>query len=739
MAGGLGRYPEGTPFPGVIGRTVTDSVPAWPESARARPGAPNVLVVLLDDVGFAQLGCFGADIRTPTFDRLAGGGLRYRQFHTTTLCAPSRACLLTGRNHHSNGMGVIPSAARGFPGYDGVVPRENGFISEILRGAGYATFALGKWHLAPHYEEAAGASKARWPLGRGFDRFYGFIELATSQFVPSLVYDNHPIAAPKTPEEGYHLDVDMADRAIEFITDLRVADPDQPFFMYYCPGACHVPHHVPREWADRYAGQFDVGWDRYREAVFARQLEMGVVPAGTTLPPRPEWIAAWDSLPAAERRLYARQMEVFAGFLEHTDHHIGRVVDFLEQIGELDNTLILVTSDNGADGAGGPHGNNGYRAVPESNTLEANLRLLDKWGGPETFPLYSWGWAWAGNTPLRRWKKLLHEGGISDPLIVHWPAEIASPGEVRDQYAHITDIAPTILDVLDIEPPAEIRGVAQSPIHGVSFAHSFDDAEAPTRKKTQYYEMTGSRAIWSDGWKAVTEQQENVVLTEEELARQEWELYRVADDFSESHDLAHEFPDKLQELIEQWWHEAGKHNALPLDAGWGRRPERAGEPRHHVYYPGAAPVSNLLAAPVTSRSHRITAHVEIPDGHAEGVLLAQGGGPFGGCALYVKDHRLQYVHNYAGLEEYRVIADTNLPTGSLALGLEFTKTEDQQGTVTLSVNGHEAAQGLIPRTMPVTPRGHLCCGYDGGQPVTKDYQAPFRFTGTITRVEVEVI
>ncbi len=740
-------YPEGTPFSGVIGRTVAESEPAWPAAAKARAGAPNVMLILLDDVGFAQIGCFGADISTPSFDRLAAGGLRYRDFHTTAICSPTRACLLTGRNHHSNGVGIIQEMATGFPGYNGVVPRENGFLSEMLLAEGYATLAVGKWHLTLAAEYASGASKARWPLGRGFERYYGFLGGKTNHWAPTLVYDNHYIDPPARPEEGYHLNADLADQAREFVTDLRSLSPDKPFFMYYCLGAGHAPHHVEREWIEKYAGRFGLGWDRWREQVFARQLDLGIVPASTELSPRPPWVPAWDDLSVDARRLYARQMEVYAAFLEQTDHHVGRVLSFLEELGELDNTLVMLASDNGASAEGGAHGSFNELQFPNrvEATVEQNLERLDDWGGVRSYPNYAWGWAWAGNTPLRRWKRYLHQGGMSDPLIVHWPKGIAARGEIRGQYVHAVDVVPTVLEALALEAPATLNGVAQRPLEGVSFAHTFGAPDAPTRKRAQYYEMIGSRAIWADGWKAVTEQAQGELLTDEVLARQRWELYHVAEDFSECHDVAGEHPERLAALVELWWHEAGRHGVLPLDARMQarmgeRKPGASPDRRRVEYRAGGAPQFEYTAIDLKNRSHTITAEVEIPPGGAEGVLLAHGSW-FAGYSLYVKNRRLCYVHNYLGLAEYRIDSEVELPSGPSTLRFRFEKTGEHRGHATLLLGEHTIGEGDIPRTVPAvieTSGEGLCCGYDSGLPVTDDYEAPFRFTGRISRVIVEV-
>ena len=740
-------YPAGGQFNGRIERTAGQSEPSWPQPPKARPGAPNVLIFLLDDVGFAQLGCYGSDIRTPNIDRLAAGGLRYRDFHTTAICSPTRACLLTGRNHHSNGVGIIQEMATGFPGYNGMIPKENGFLSEMLLAQGYATFAIGKWHLTLAAEYASGASKERWPLSRGFERFYGFLGGKTNQWAPTLVHDSHYIDQPYSWKDGYHLNIDLADQAMRYITDLRTVAPEKPFFMYYCLGAGHAPHQAEPEWIERYLGKFDIGWDAWREQVFERQLNMGIIPRNTVLSQRPQWVRAWDQLSSEERRLYARQMEVFAGFMEQTDHHIGRVIQDLEQRGELDNTLIFLASDNGASAEGGEHGSFNECQFPNriEPSVSENIKHIDEWGSVKSFANYAWGWAWAGNTPLRRWKRYLHQGGMSDPLIVHWPKGIKARGEVRSQYTHVVDITPTILDALGLERPTILNHVPQRPLEGVSFAHSFHDAQASTRKKVQYYEMIASRAIWADGWKAVVEQPQGEMLTEEMLQQQRWELYHVAEDFSETKDLAEQYPDKLSYLIEQWWIEAGKYNVLPLDSrmqlrmGERKPGSRPPAPRH-VFEPFGSPQFEYTSVNLKNRSHSICAEVAIPDEGAQGVLFAHGSW-FSGYSLYVKNDRLVYVHNYLGLQEYRVISTQTLPRGECTLAFVFTRTGEHCGHGRLLINGHSVGEGEISRTIPAvieTSGEGQCCGYDSGLPVTEDYEAPFRFTGLLRRVVVEV-
>ena len=761
------EYPRGSAFPGVIGRTIGESEPAWPEPLRAKAGASNVLFIVLDDTGYGHLGCFGSPIRTPNLDRLASNGLRFTNMNTTALCSPSRSCMLTGRNHHSNAMSCITEGATGYPGGNGLIPFENGFLSEILLGNGYNTFAVGKWHLTPTEQSSAAGPYDRWPLGRGFERFYGFMGGDTHQYYPDLVYDNHQVPAPKTPEEGYHLTEDLVDHAIEFIADTRQVAPEKPFFLYFCPGAMHAPHHVPRAWADRYKGQFDDGWDAYREKVFQLQLQLGVVPPGTKLSARDPDVVEWNGLPADEKRLYARMMEVFAGFLEHTDYHIGRLLDFLGKTGQLDDTLVMVVSDNGASAEGGPHGsvneNLFFNNVPE--TVAEGLKAIDDLGGPNCFNHYPWGWAWAGNAPFRRWKRETYRGGSSDPFLVHWPKGIKAKGEIRTQYAHIIDMLPTVLEALGLEAPTQIRGVTQSPIQGVSFAHALDDAKVASRHHTQYFEMMGHRSIYHDGWRAVcpvpgpsfTEAGMGfgaMEITEEklrELDAKGWELYHVAEDYSETRNVAAENRDKLIEMIATWYAEAGKYNVLPIDSrGVTRlideRPQLARPRDLYVYYPGTSSVSNKIAARILNRPHSITATVELANG-AEGVLVAQGGNS-GGYSLYVKDHKLHYAYNFLGIQQYHLASDATLTDGRHELRFEFEPTGKPdfahgKGTparAQLYVDGKLAGQTDLPVTIPldIGITDGLTCGRDDGSTVTTDYRAPFAFSGALEKVVVDV-
>ncbi len=765
----LVEYEQGDPFPGTIGRTVSESSPAWPKPLRAPEGSPNVVFVVLDDVGYGQLSAFGGLVNTPNIDRLADNGLRYTNMHTTAICSPTRACVLTGRNHHSNGVACIMEMATGYPGYDARMPFENGMLPEMLLEHGYNTFCVGKWHLAPLEESSPAGPFHRWPLGRGFERYYGFLGGGTSQWYPDLTEDNHATAPPKSPEDGYHLSEDLADKAIQFVLDAHASAPDKPFFLYFAPGAGHSPHQVAPEWIDKYRGVFDIGWDRYRDIVFARQQELGILGPDAELSPRDPDVPEWDSLPPRERELSARFMEVYAGFVEHADHHLGRILDTLAELGELDNTLVMVVSDNGASSEGGVSGTFNEIGVFNNRweTADEMIPRIAELGGTRSFNNYPWGWSWAGNTPFRRWKKEVYRGGATDPLVVSWPAGIRARGEIRGQFAHAIDMAPTVLDLLGLEPPSAIRGVPQSPLEGVSFGHTVDDPDAPTLHRVQYFEMFGQRAIDSDGWRAVCGWPgssyadgaakgralggEITPAILDELDAEGWELFHVAADPAECHDLATAHPEKLRELVDLWWAEAAKFKVLPLDGSLflrlaAERPQLAAGLARHVYYPGMSVVPYAAAPRLLNRPHSIVADVELPAGGAEGVLLAQGG-VTGGYVLYVKDGRLHYRHNYLGFEELAVISREVLPAGLVTLRYEFEPTSPPDlahgrgagGRAQLYVDGRLVGHAEFPATVPLSfGSGGLTCGYDSGSSVSQDYIPPFRFTGTIRKVTVDL-
>jgi arylsulfatase A-like enzyme len=762
------EYEDGQAFPGVVGRTVEESESAWPAPRRASDGAPNVLLWVIDDVGYGQLSSFGGLVETPNIDRVAASGLRYANMHTTALCSPSRSCFLTGRNHHSNGVACIIELATGFPGYDGRMPFENGMLPEMLLGHGYNTFALGKWHLSPSEDNTAAGPFHRWPIGRGFERYYGFLGGETNQWYPDLTQDNAPAPPTRSPEDGYHLSEDLADQAIKMILDSQVNAPEKPFFMYYATGAAHAPHHVPKEWADRYRGKFDGGWDAYRDTVFANQKEIGLFPAGADLSPRDPDVPEWSSLSDDERRLYARMMEVFAGFVSHADHHFGRILDTLEQIGELDNTLIMIVSDNGASAEGGVSGSFNemlfFNQVPES--FEDNLAKIDELGGTKSYNHYAWGWTWAGNTPFRRWKRETYRGGATDPFVLAWPSKIAARGEIRHQYAHAIDLVPTVLDAIGVEPPATVRGVPQTPIEGVSFASSFDAADAADLHTTQYFEMFGHRSIYHDGWRAVcpwpgpnyTEaaalgRKAGTPITPailEELDANAWELYRISEDPTESSNVAAEHPDQLRDLIALWWEEAEKYKVLPLDGSLQsrlatERPQTSRPRTRFVYYPNLSVVPAFAAPPILNRPHSIEADVEIPD-DASGVILAQGGDA-GGYSFFVDGGRLRHVYNYGGREHFDLSSSDRLSPGRHALRYEFEPTgapdftvgKGAPGRAQLYVDGALVANAEYPYTTPlIFELEGLSCGYDFGAPATGSYEPPFTFTGTIHSVTVEV-
>jgi arylsulfatase len=719
-------------------------------NGRAPDGAPNVVVILLDDTGFAQLGAFGSDVATPHMDRLAHGGLRYNRFHVTALCSPTRASLLTGRNHHAVGVGFLVDTPMAFPGYSVHLSKSSTPLPRVLKDAGYNTFAVGKWHLVPRGERSAAGPFDRWPSGFGFERYYGFLQGDTNHWAPNLVCDNHYVDAPARPEDGYHLTEDLADQAIRMVLGQKHASQDKPFFLYWALGAMHAPHHVSPEWIAPYEGRFDGGWDRWREETFARQLATGVVPPGTVLTERPPWITAWDEMSDDERRMHARGQEVFAGFLTHTDAQIGRFISFLDELGELDNTIVVLLSDNGASAEGGRFGTiNEHRfsaRLPE--TVEDNLAHADDWGGFHSYNHYSWGWAWAGNTPLRLWKRYTWLGGTRTPLIVHWPDGIAATGEVRDQFCHVVDIMPTLLDVCGVERPAVIDGIPQDALDGASLRETFDDPDAPAPRSTQYFEMLGSRSIVHDGWKATTDHvsqgvpdEEALMLGSRDFDEDHWALFHP-DDFSEAHDVAAEHPQLVRDLEQLWLAEAGRNDVLPMSEGLTSRldallPSPYRSPSRRVFRPGS-PISDE-SLPVLVGGFRIEADVATGDETPGGILCAFGDWN-GGFALYVIDGRLTFALRPAGVL-LRATGAGIVPTGDHRLGVAV-RPGDRGVRIDLFCDGEPTGSLATDVPMPFSWQHggtQLRIGHDAGLPVVEDYQTPYEWSGTIRSVTVEAL
>lgn len=749
-------------FKGKIALDVRDSKADWDAflDNRAPKDAPNVLVILYDDTGQAAWSPYGGRIEMPTLDRLAKNGLTYTQWHTTAVCSPTRSCFLTGRNHHANGFGTISEAATGFPGYNGHIPLENGTIASILRDAGWSTFWIGKNHNVPVDAFGMSASKKKWPLGLGYDRFYGFIGGETNQWYPELIEDNHFVDQPSQPEDGYHFSKDIADKAIGFIRDSRQADPGKPWYMWYCPGANHAPHHAPQDFIDKYKGRFDDGYEAYRKWVLKRMIERGILPADTELTPinpMPPEIAAegdmvrpWNTLNADEKRLFSRMAEVYAAFSEYTDVQIGRLVDYLEESGQLDNTLIFYCADNGASGEGSPSGsvneNLFFNGFPDD--VNRNLAMIDKLGSPDTYNHYPTGWATAFSTPYKMFKRYAsYAGGTCDPLVIHWPKGIKAKGEMRHQYHHCTDIVPTILEACGVKMPDAIDGVKQSPLAGVSMAYTFDDAKAPTTKETQYYEMCGTRGIWSKGWKAAAV---HAPLPSDQghFDKDVWQLFHTDADRSEARDLAAQHPEKLKELTDLWLSEANKNNVLPLIdlgvAAMHAAEYHAPKRNRYVYYPGTTEVPEAAAAPTLAVSFKILAEVEFT-GNSQGVIVAQGS-RFGGYSLFVKGGKLFYVYNFLGIPpEQRLVVEAP-KLGKHIVGVEFvkeriTKQLETLGQMTLYVDEEPVAHAAF-RTQTgryILCGEGLCVGYDGGDAVSSEYKPQFPFAnGRVVKVVFDV-
>ncbi|MFZ6005626.1 MAG: sulfatase-like hydrolase/transferase [Actinomycetota bacterium] len=729
------------PFEGTIGRTHKESTPWWPTPPHPGEQAPDVVVVLIDDLGFAQLGCFGSDIETPNIDRLAAGGLRFTNFHVTPLCSPTRAALLTGRNHHSVGMRSLANFNTGFPNMRGHISNHAATMGEVLRDEGYTTFALGKWHLCQMESTSAAGPYDQWPCQRGFDRFYGFLEGETDQFSPELVYDNHAIKPPKTPEEGYHLSEDLVDRAISFVHDTTSVRPDRPFFAYLAFGATHAPHQAPPAYLEKYRGRYDAGWDEARERWFARQLEMGLVPEGTQLAPRNPGVEPWDSLPDNHKRLASRLQEAFAAFLDHTDAQIGRLMDALERLGRLDNTVFLLMSDNGASQEGGPfgvlHEMKFFNFILE--TPDEAVNRLDEIGGPASHSNYPWGWAQAGNSPFKWYKQNTHEGGVHVPLIAHWPAGIAERGGLRHQFHYVTDVAATVYEAVGVTPPSTYRGLEQIPLAGTSMRYLFDAAasDEPSHRSVQYFEMAGHRAIYADGWKAVTRHQPGVDYDDDR-----WELYHVAEDRSECVDLAEAEPEKLRSLIDLWWEEAEANGVLPLDDRMvelfgARFRDRSPHPadRHYTYRPPMSPLPAQAAAGIGGRSWDLSATVDRPQG-ADGVLYATGN-ENSGMSVFIEGDRLVFDYNCFG--EHQVVeSDREVPAGRSVVGVRFRRTDDG-GDVTLVIDGEPCGSVHLPVVMRIISSVGASVGHDHGSPVSRRYSDENPFRGSLERVDIQLL
>ncbi len=735
--------------PQQIGFTPAESVPRFPHEPKPSAGAPNVVVIVLDDTGFGHLGSFGSDIGTPHLDALAAGGAAFNRFHVTALCSPTRACFFTGRNHHAVGMGFLADIPLGFPGYHARLPKSAVALPRLLRDAGYSTLAVGKWHLTPRWQRSAAGPFDTWPLGVGFERHYGFLQGDTNHWAPNLVCDNHYIEAPRPPGSGYHLSEDLAGQAVRMVQDQQQAAPGKPFFLYFALGAMHAPHHVAPEWVEPYRGLFDKGWDDWRAEVFARQLSWGVVPAGTELTERPPWVEAWADLSADQRRMFARQQEVFAGFLTHTDAQIGRVLTSLETLGVMDNTLLMVFSDNGASAEGGKEGSvNEMRFTAHvRESLASNLEHYDDWGGFSTYNHYSWGWAWAGNTPHKLWKRYTWLGGTRTPLIVHWGGRVKKPGVVRSQFAHAIDLMPTVMEAVGLALPDEVDGVAQQRVDGVSLLAALEDPGAAELHRTQYFEMLGSRSIYHDGWKATTNHISTGVLDEEELAEgsrsfdeDRWELFDLGTDFSEARDRAGDDPERVRHLIDLWAAEAGRNDVLPISDGLVDRfagfiPPAWPPGSSRTFLPGGGPIADE-SVPLLWGGFHLTADVEVPN-DAVGVICALGDW-FGGYALYALDGTVYFTFARSA-DAIELATPSVLGAGRYELGVHY-ETGTEQGRMALLADGVEVdaadVEGFLPMAMQHGGAG-LRLGWDSGFPVSARYAPPAPFNGTVHRLRIE--
>lgn len=738
-------------FKGKIGETYRDSTPDYPQPVTAPKGAPNVLLVLLDDVGFGMCSTFGGPVPTPHLDKLAKNGLIYNQFHTTALCSPTRAALLTGRNHHSCGTGVIIEMGTGYPGYTGIIPRSTSVVAQTLRDNGYATAMFGKAHNTPEPEISPAGPFHNWPTGQGFEYFYGFNQGETNQYFPTLYRDTRPVAQPKSPDQGYHFMADMTDEAITWTQNVRAANPNKPWFNYFSTSGIHAPHQPPQEYRDKYRGKFDYGWDRQRELTHARQLEMGMIPKGTKLTPRDPNIPSWETRSADEKKVYTRLMENYAGYMDYTDHEVGRLIDSLAASGELDNTLVMyVVGDNGASAEGGLEGTFSELAslIGVQLGLESTIKRIDEIGGPRSEPHVPVGWAWAMNAPFQWTKQVAsHLGGTRNPLVVHWPRGIKAKGQIRDQFHHVIDVVPTILEACQISEPKVVNGIVQKPIEGVSMLYSFEDAKAPSRRQTQYFELATNRAIYSDGWVACSRYGYPWMTAGRgmDFIDAPWELYHIRDDFSQAVDLAAKQPGKLQELKAKFLEESKKYDVFPLDPRFSERLDpklrEAGEPRTSwTYYGNTVWLPEPIGPKLFPRSHTITAELTIPKGGSEGVITCAGAFS-AGWSLYIRDGKP--VFRYTGFEisDTTIVGTVAVPEGKVTLKTEFISEGSREGAGTLKffVNGKPAGEGRITHTFFRHGLEPFEVGRDSITSVSPDYQSPFSFTGTIEKITLDLI
>jgi len=746
ISGVSAQHDAQQPFKGKIGKTINESQAYWPEQKKAPAGAPNVIWILIDDAGFGSSSAFGGLVQTPTFDNLANNGIRYTNFHTTAICSPTRAALLTGRNHHSAHMGLFPETAAGFPGYDARIPFEKATVAEILKENGYNTFAVGKWHLTPVNEATPAGPFNRWPTGRGFEHFYGFLYGETDQWHPELWEDTKKLDIEPNDK---HLDELLADRAINFIANQKSVAPEKPFFLYLATGATHAPHHVAKEWIDKYKGKFDGGWDKYREQVLENQKKLGLVPKDVVLPDRNPGIKAWNDLSADEKKLYARFMETYAGFFSYTDYEIGRVIDYVKEIGQLDNTLIFVIiGDNGASKEGTETGTiNGLNATfLGKDNIEDLLKHYDQIGSEFSSPNYPLGWAMAANTPFRYWKQDANsEGGTRNPLIVFWPKGLKEKGTIRNQYGHVIDVLPTTIELTGAKVPEVINGYKQEPIEGTSLAYSITDAKAPSKHTIQYYEIMGTRAIYKDGWKASVLHKRESITSKGDFSKDVWELYNLNEDFNELHNIAQQNPEKLKELEDLFDAEAWKYNVYPLKDGLegdfiGDKGPFAGR-KQVVLYPGLTQLFTQSAPDLRSKSFSLTADVTIPAGGAEGVLLADGG-RFGGISFFIQNGKLNFVHTN-GTTKTVITSLKNVPAGNVKLRLDYvqdTVKNATKATGTLYINDEKVGEGTFKLFYGVLYFAYdegFDIGRDSNTPVSDTYKSPFTFNGKIEKITID--